>query len=55
MACKMLKEAGLGIALIGDEGCSTETLLGSDVVCNSIKDALGLLLNDKRLIATLRK
>ena len=52
---KMLKEAGLGIALIGDEGCSTETLLNSDVVCSSIKDALGLLLNEKRLIATLRK
>ncbi len=52
---KMLKEALLGIALIGDEGCSTQTLLSSDVVCSGIKDALGLLLNEKRLIATLRK
>ncbi len=51
----MLKKAELGIALIGDEGCNTQTLLNSDIVCNSIKDALNLLLNEKRLIATLRK
>ena len=51
----MLKKALLGIALIGDEGCSTETLLASDIVCSSIADALKLLLNEKRLIATLRK
>lgn len=51
----MLKKAVLGIALIGDEGCSTQTLLNSDIVCSSIEDALRLLLNEKRLIATLRK
>ncbi len=51
----MLKKAELGIALIGDEGCNTNTLLNSDIVCNSIKDALKLLLNAKRLTATLRK
>ena len=51
----MLKKALLGIALIGDEGCNTQTLLSSDIVCISIKDALMLLLNEKRLIATLRK
>lgn len=51
----MLKKALLGIALIGDEGCSTQTLLNSDIVCSSINDALKLLLNEKRLIATLRK
>jgi len=51
----MLKKAELGIALIGDEGCNTQTLLSSDIVCTSIKDALMLLLNEKRLIATLRK
>ena len=52
---EMLKEALLGIALIGDEGCSTQTMLSSDIVCTSIKDALTLLLSEKRLIATLRK
>ena len=51
----MLKKALLGIALIGDEGCNTQTLLSSDIVCHSIADALKLLLNEKRLIATLRK
>ena len=51
----MLKTALLGIALIGDEGCSTKTLLESDIVCSDITDALGLLLNEKRLIATLRQ
>lgn len=52
---EMLKQAELGIALIGDEGCSTQTLLSSDIVCTSIADALQLLLTDKRLVATLRK
>ncbi len=52
---EMLKEALLGIALIGDEGCNTQTMLSSDIVCTSIKDALTLLLSEKRLIATLRK
>ncbi|MGB5966474.1 MAG: haloacid dehalogenase [Sulfurimonadaceae bacterium] len=51
----MLKAALLGIALIGDEGCSTQTLLNSDIVCRSIEDALALLLSEKRMIATLRK
>ena len=52
---KMLKNAALAIALLGDEGCSTPTLMNSDIVCKSIEDALALLLNEKRLIATLRK
>ncbi len=51
----MLNDATLGIAVIGDEGCSTKALMNSDIVCGSIEDALGLLLDDKRLIATMRK
>jgi soluble P-type ATPase len=51
----MLETAALGIALIGDEGCATKTLLSSDIVCKQIEEALGLLLNEKRLIATLRR
>ncbi len=51
----MLEKAALGIALIGDEGCSTKTLMSSDIVCKEIADALELLLDEKRLIATLRK
>ena len=52
---EMLKNAILGIAVIGDEGCATRTLLQSDITTNSINDALMLLLNEKRLIATLRR
>lgn len=52
---KMLKDAALSVALIGDEGCSTKTLLSSDVTCKEIADALDLLLNTNRLIASLRE
>ena len=52
---EMLKCAVLGIALVGDEGCCTHTMMSSDIVCNKIEDALELLLNEKRLIATLRR
>ena len=52
---KMLKIAAISIAIIGDEGCSTKTMLASNLVSNSINDALELLLNEKRLIATLRR
>ncbi|WP_198005239.1 HAD family hydrolase [Methanothermococcus okinawensis] len=52
---EMLKNAELGIAVIGKEGCSVKALLSSDIVVNDIKDAINLLLNEKRLIATLRK
>jgi P-type E1-E2 ATPase len=50
----MLKTAELGIALIGDEGCSTQTLMQSDLVCKSIQDALELFMHANRLVATLR-
>ena len=51
----MLKSAELGIAIIGDEGCATVTLVESDLVCKSIEDALELFVNTKRLVATLRQ
>ncbi|MDF9409961.1 MAG: hypothetical protein A4E52_01011 [Pelotomaculum sp. PtaB.Bin013] len=50
----MLEEAVLGIAVIGKEGCSAEAIRRADIVVNNINDALDLLLNPKRLIATLR-
>lgn len=52
---KMLQEAALGILIIGQEGCAVNALLASDIVVNKIEDALDLLLNTKRLIATLRR
>jgi len=51
----MLEHATLGIALVGDEGCSTRTLKSSDVVCKNISDALALVASPKRMIATLRQ
>jgi len=51
----MLKTAAIGIALLGDEGCATATLMASDITCKSIADALELFIYKKRLIATLRK
>ena len=52
---KMLEEAALGIAVMGEEGCATSTLIASNLVCKSIDDALELFIYQKRLIATLRK
>ncbi len=51
----MLERAALGIAIVGPEGCATETLLKSDVVVPHIHAALEILLFPKRLIATLRR
>lgn len=51
---KMLKAAALGIALVQREGGSVETLTSAEVVATSILDALDLLKNSKRLLATLR-
>jgi len=51
---KMLHEAAVGIALLGDEGCSKAAWMAADIVCKSIDEALELVLFPKRLIATLR-
>ncbi|HNQ67501.1 MAG TPA: HAD hydrolase family protein [Bacteroidales bacterium] len=50
----MLKESALGIALIQDEGASVKTVCNADIVCTDILVALDLLLNPKRIKATLR-
>lgn len=51
----MLKEAEIGICIVEDEGCSVKALINSDIVVKNINDCLDILLNPKRLIATLRK
>ena len=51
---KMLQAAALGIALIQREGGAAQTLANADLVCTNVLDALELLLNPKRLTATLR-
>jgi len=50
----MLKASAVGIALLQAEGSSTETLAHADLVSKDILDALNLLKNPKRLIASLR-
>lgn len=50
----MFRAAALGIAVIQKEGTSIKAILESDIVCCSIEDALELLLNPLRIIATLK-
>jgi len=50
----MVREAALGIAVVMEEGASVETVRRADVVCSTILDALDLLLEPRRLLATLR-
>jgi soluble P-type ATPase len=49
----ILKEAGLGIAVLGDEGMSVSAMKNADIVVKNIFDALDLFLKPKRLLATL--
>jgi len=51
----ILKEAALGIAVLGDEGMSVSALKDADIVVKDISNALDLFLKPKRLIATLRE
>jgi P-type E1-E2 ATPase len=51
---KMLAAAALGIALVQREGGAAEAVASADVISTSILDAIELLQNSKRLVATLR-
>lgn len=50
----MLKEAALGIAIMQEEGCATQTLMASDLLFGSIDELLTALLQPTRIIASLR-
>lgn len=52
---EMLKEAKIGIAVIGAEGCAAGAIAASDIIFNNIKDALDLFIEPNRLKATLRR
>jgi P-type E1-E2 ATPase len=52
---QLLREAALGIAVLGDEGTSAELLDVATVVVREINVAFDLLLKPKRLVATLRR
>jgi soluble P-type ATPase len=49
----ILREAGLGIAILESEGMSVAAMKDADIVVKGISDAFDLLLKPKRLIATL--
>ena len=51
----VLKEAALGIAVLGEEGVSVSAMKNADLVVKNIQNALDLFLKPKRLIATLRE
>jgi soluble P-type ATPase len=51
----MLRAAALGIAVLAGEGLAVEALLAADVLALGPSDALDLLLNPRRLAATLRR
>ncbi|HHW76486.1 MAG TPA: ATPase P [Xanthomonadaceae bacterium] len=50
----MLEQAALGIAVLGEEGAATATIMAADVVVRDVFSALELLRNPRRLVATLR-
>ncbi len=50
----MMKKSALAIGVIEEEGAFFKTLCHADIVCRSIVDALGLLIEPRRLLATLR-
>ena len=52
---KMICDAVIGIAVIGDEGASGDVVRAAKVVVQNICTALDLVLNPIRLAATLRK
>ncbi len=50
----MLKNAALGILIIGSEGASGKSLMNADVIFTNPNDAIDFLLDEKTIIATLR-
>ncbi len=51
---KMLKASRVGVAVCLKEGCATDSIKSADIFVSSITDGLDLLLNPKRMKATLR-
>jgi soluble P-type ATPase len=49
----ILKEAALGIAVLGDEGLSASAIKSADIVVKNVQSALDLFLKPRRLITLL--
>lgn len=52
---QMLKEAILGIAVLGQEGVATKTLAASDLLISNILDLFAYFEKPNRLVASLRQ
>jgi soluble P-type ATPase len=50
----LLRDAALGIVVVGQEGAAPALFAVADIVCSSAVDALDLLLDPQRIGATLR-
>lgn len=50
----MLKAARVGIAVTEGEGCSVDAIMNADIHVRSVAEGLDLIINPKRLKATLR-
>jgi soluble P-type ATPase len=51
---RMLKSARIGIAVTEGEGCAIDAIMASNIHVRSAVEGLDLLLNPKKLMATLR-
>lgn len=51
---RMLKAAALGIAVLGPEGMDPRLIAAARIVVRRIEDALDLLVDARRIVATLR-
>lgn len=51
----MLRASVLGIAVLGGEGTCSQALTSADIVVRDILDGLDLLINTRRILATLRQ
>jgi P-type E1-E2 ATPase len=51
---QMLREAAIGIAVVGKEGASLKAATNADILVTGAADAIDCILNPVRLIATLR-
>jgi soluble P-type ATPase len=50
----MLKNAIIGILIIGSEGASTKSLMNADIIFTNPINAINFLMDEKAMIATLR-
>lgn len=51
----MFKEAELSFCIIGEEGASFKAIQEADIIVNNVFDALDMILEPKKIIATLKE